>query len=249
MKIGIYGDSYADPIKKNPSADWMDTLRSKYSDVVTYGVGGSNLYYSVCQFKETHHLFDKKILLVTSPFRVWAKNSSIIPKDHRFLPSPWYIKSRIDFQKTYNNDPVSREHNIKLFEAAIIYMSFVVNKEEEIYKHQLMIKDILSMDPDTILVPCFHFSGVDNVKGHLGSIVKKENKAWNTTDEEFINFNIDDLRNCHMTAENNLIFAEKIIDVIENGTPLSLDQNDFVDPSVDSKEFYIKKYPIRKMNE
>lgn len=247
MKIGIYGDSYADPRKKNPSTDWIEILRLKYTDVVTYGYAGSNLYYSVSQFKKTHHLFDKKILLVTSPFRVWAKNSNILPEAHRFFPSPWFIKSYINFQKKHNKDPVSREHNIKLFEASMIYMSFISNKDEELYKHRLMLKDILSMDPDTILVPCFHLSEVDNVKGDLGLIVKKENKAWNITEEDFANFKINDMRNCHMTAENHLIFAGKIIDVIENGIQLSLDQNDFINPSLDSKEFYIKKLSYKEV--
>jgi hypothetical protein len=241
MKIGIYGDSYADPKKKNSTLNWIEILRLKYNNVVSYGQASSNLYYSVSQFKKTQHLFDKKILLVTAPSRIWAKNSGITPTNHRFFATPWNLQNYITFQKTYNTDPTSREFNIKLFEAAIVYMTFISNRAEDIYKQELIIKDVLSIDSDTILVPCFEQSEIRSVKGNLAFIVEKEHRAWQTKWDDVYNFDIDDLRNCHMTAENNLRFAEKIIDVIENGVPLNLNENDFVNPSLESKEFYIKK--------
>ena len=113
MRIGIYGDSYADPMKKNNTPNWIDVLRSKYTDVKSYGQAASNLFYSVDQFKKTRHLYDKIILLVTDPSRLWAKNSNITPASHQFFATPYNLKKYIEFQKTYTTDPASKEFNIK----------------------------------------------------------------------------------------------------------------------------------------
>ena len=66
MKIGIYGDSFADPTQMNPTPTWSSILSEKYK-VDNYAVSGSNLYYSASLILKTFQRYEKVILVATQP--------------------------------------------------------------------------------------------------------------------------------------------------------------------------------------
>lgn len=68
----------------------------------------------------------------------------------------------------------------------------------------------------------------------MSQIMKKEQQAWGfdiVPEGKYI-----DYRTCHMTEENNIIFANLVSRWIE-GEPMNLNLNEFVTPSM---ERYIK---------
>lgn len=85
MKIGIYGDSYADTPDRTKSTNWFNILSklifddkpllnnlTKDSSKITidnFGKGGSSLYFSYKNFLETSTDYDLVIFLVTEPHR------------------------------------------------------------------------------------------------------------------------------------------------------------------------------------
>jgi hypothetical protein len=239
LKIGVFGDSYASSIKYHQSKDWMEILNDTYDTVVSYGKSASNLYYSVEQFKKFSHLYDKNIFCVTNPSRIWAKHLKIEEK-FKFITIQDPIQNktlqRIKEKYKYNQDYVSEL--IKIFNATYIYMAFAQNQDQENYIHKLMIDDIVRHDPDVLLIPCFETSFVDQpVPYALYHIFEKENRVWRDIDLD----QYHDKRNCHMTAENNVILAEKIVKAIETNQKVDLNINDFVNPTSESLAMYLKK--------
>ena len=68
MKIGIFGDSFA-YWKLNDTPTWTEILNEQY-EVTNYGAHGSNLYWSIGNFLQHKHKFDKIIFIATLPGRL-----------------------------------------------------------------------------------------------------------------------------------------------------------------------------------
>jgi hypothetical protein len=88
MKIGVYGDSFAD-IHSNKHAShfaWHNQLTKLIpgSTVESFGLGSSSLYYSYCKFLETHDQFDIIIFLVTESNRYTKRVCDIAGSDRYF---------------------------------------------------------------------------------------------------------------------------------------------------------------------
>lgn len=232
MKIGIFGDSFADIKKYNSTPNWIDLLKERYDKVQSFGSMGTNLYYSMKIFINQYKNFDKNIFMITSPFRIWANRFPIYPQSRQFFQGINSVEQSIDFEKENNKNSHSLYTNIKILEAVQVYYSYIQNIEEETYKHGLMIKEILSLDPNTLLVPCYNTS-MPNIDVGLFNIFEKENAAWGIDDTTTV-----DTRNCHMTAENNAILSQKMIACIDNNISFSLNIDDYVTPM--NKEFYIR---------
>ena len=237
MKVGIYGDSFADsafPTNRTNTLNWMEVLQEKY-DVSCFGIVGSSLYFSIEQFKQQQDQFDKVIFLVTEPSRLWAKGLMTEPTKMQFFGGVDFIEGRIEYYKNLRDRPLQEiKHLLKISEAALIYKSYIQNFEEEEYKHNLMLKDLLK-NKNIISIPCFHNS-IQGNETSLWDIYKKETLAWGVDLDSISKY--EDVRNCHLTVENNRILAEKIIDSIENNnTSINLNLDDFMTPM--NKEFYL----------
>ena len=69
MKIGIFGDSFADTlvcdkeeVSKHNIIGWPDLLKTEYN-IVNFSRGGTSLFYSYMLFKEKQTDFDKIIFV------------------------------------------------------------------------------------------------------------------------------------------------------------------------------------------
>lgn len=237
MNIGIFGDSFADPVSKNTTPSWISILNQHFpKTVASYGVSSSNLYYSVEAFKKFHKKHNRNVFVVTAPGRLWARGSSFPIMYHKFFNGVNSVEDYIDFYKSAKEP--ERTEILKLLEAIRVYITYIQDFEYESYLQKLMIQDLLSIDKNIILIPCYNISNIPiDVNGNLFDIFEKENKAWGI--DGIPSYKLD-IRNCHMTAENNAILAQKVIDCLEKNQPLDLNINDFKAPTLDSKEFYIK---------
>ena len=82
LKVGIFGDSYADPIshghdnfKDMDKLGWPNLLKSNY-EVGLHGKTGSSIFYSYQQFLKYHEQYDKIVFVVTNPER-WVNSVSV----------------------------------------------------------------------------------------------------------------------------------------------------------------------------
>ena len=225
MKIGIFGDSFADPTQMNPTPTWSSILSEKH-EVDNYAIMGSNLYYSISLILKNYWKYDKVVLVVTQPGRIMIpENYPVSQQKKRFIPGIATISHLKD------NIKPGEEYLDKFYQAAHQYISLLQDLRYEIYVHNLMATDITSRIPNIIAIPAFVSSGIHIQKNAMMDIYTKECLAWNS-----FPYSPQDRRNCHMTAENNVIFASKVEEWI-NGSPVYINVDDFVTPA--NKEFYL----------
>jgi hypothetical protein len=224
MKIGVFGDSFA-ALQRNTTLSWVDILAEKYS-VTNHAIVGSNLYYSVEEFKKHHSNYDKIIFIVTQPGRLRASKVLPLDIDQQFIQR---------FIFNFSHGLEASKYQKLAWEAANQYYLYLQDINHDRYIHNLMLKDIKEIRPDIILIPGFLDSwyGADHA---MFRIVLKENTAWDLGQSTIIE-NYKDLRNCHMIAENNFIFAEKAKQWL-SGQPVYINLDEFV--TTTDKDFYLK---------
>jgi hypothetical protein len=232
-KLAVFGDSFAYSTMHEDEVGrrimWTDVLKEKY-DVTNYGRAGSNLYFSYTEFLKNQHLYDYVVLVITGPGRL------LIPKDSLYEPhQDTHFRFLCNYHtaeqhlKEIKNLP-EHKHTVRVIEAARDYFLYIQDLEYEICIHKLLIKEILNVRPTTILIPAFVNSWVDGpYNWHMFQIMKKEHQAWGfddiVPDEKY-----KDYRTCHMTEENNIIFANVVSRWIE-GEPINLNLDEFVTPN------------------
>lgn len=237
MKIGIYGDSFGDSHHrfKNLSADkkqrldkvgdsWVELLAKKY-EVENFCRYSSSFVWSVNNFVKTHNQFNKIVFLVTSPDRI------TMGFPHSNQPTPHMVD--------YHNsklwkDRAKKEGWSKHLNAVLDYYIYIYNQELVQLSHDSLIAYVKSIRSDTILIPCFNYSF--NHKGNcLNDIYLMENNHWGIKDPIVVR----DIRKCHMTKTNNLIFANFIEENLNNNEVV-IDINHFELPK-ESSNFYLYK--------
>lgn len=236
MNIGIYGDSFGSGFAFNVSQsgkdhlsyiglDWTEILASKYT-VTNYSAFSSSLVYSVDLLKTTHHLHDKVILLVTHPGRVTMG----FPSDNQ--PTPHFVN--YEYSKLWY-DRAKKENWLTELNSVLNYYIYIHQENHVNLIHTSLVEYCKTLRPDIILVPNF-YNSFENILGNtLTDIFAMENAAWGI---EYPLFDYD-MRKCHMTKENNEIFANTVDNWL-NGSQAIIDINSFVKPVL-SKEFYIFK--------
>jgi hypothetical protein len=227
MKIGVFGDSFA-VMKYNTTPSWVDILAGKYN-VTNHSIIGSNLYYSVEEIKKHHLNYDKIIFVVTEPGRM--KVADWIPLDS----NRQFVTGKLD--KQYIHREELNQYEELVYEAASQYVTCFHDDVYEKYIHNLMLDDIKKVRADMILIPAFMNSWYNINYSPMIHIYAKENTAWNLAGKTVIE-EYNDIRNCHMIAENNVIFAEKAEHWL-NGNHVNINLNDFV--TTTDKDFYLKK--------
>ena len=197
---------------------WMDYLNA---DV--YGQIGSDIYYSYNQFIKNQKNYEKCIFLITGRYRY---SSNISDKWMHCVDISEAIRGTKD-----NNLEVRTYYNHLLDFFKNIYFK---DLDRIATINQAMIDSILSIRPDTILI---------EVYPHLESVYQSELRAWNITHEEINNLKTYiDLRECHMTNDNNHIFATYILDNLDTTGYLDLNPIQWKMPSAKEKDFYIVKF-------
>jgi len=224
LKIGLFGDSFACKEMRthkkyvrhsgftNIGKPWFEYLPY---DITSFGESGSDLYYSYNLYLKNRHKFDKNIFIATSLGRLSIKNL-----ENQYLH--------------YNS---SSCHNLKskinkhIEDSVIGYFTYIFDDDKEENICNLIKKDI-SQDKDCLLVEGFGPNG-------LVSLFHMENKIWNITFKDNYNPSLTDFRYCHMTEQNNIIFAKQIQDYIDNNNQYVFDLKKFAEPRIEEKNRYI----------
>jgi hypothetical protein len=222
MKIGIFGDSYADEdihndIAKYPS--WVKLLRSnKHFEINSFGMSGTSLYYSYKQFLNNHKNFDKIIFVVTVPGRIMIPEYIAVPENNELL-------------RHINNAKISLEHFKKSTTlefknaciAAKMYYEYLFDLEKEELYHRLMVEEIKRIRSDVIIV--YTASPIIG-EVSLSEISKREITGANLPIKLFFS---NDRRMCHLSKENNIRLAN-LAERWINGEAVNLKFEDFIVP-------------------
>lgn len=225
MKIGIFGDSFADEttfhtrgidpetIKSRP---WAQLVRESGLIVDNYAKSATSLYYSYLKFLEHHNSYDKIIFTVTGPGRLYLPH---LPEKYHHTTAGLLMHYRRNIE-TDNDEKI-----ITAFES---YYKYLCNFELDITIHNLMYEKCQAIRPDALFLPCFQNS-IQKSKFHLDHI--------SYIDYDFYNVNpfkdlVIEKRHCHMNRQNNIIFADKIIRWINNGK-FEINIDDFQKPEDD----------------
>jgi hypothetical protein len=214
IKLGIFGDSTADPVEwLNHS--WVELLAKEYK-FTNFAKQGSSLLYTYNNICIEHHQFDKIIVFIPPVGRLWAPNCLI---NQHFL-------NHRTVELYYENADYSDR---KILDSIKNYFIYVSTFEKEILQHNAIVDSIKCKIPNALIIPVTKHS-IENFEGvcmHDISII----------DYEFYNvhpYTPDFGRTCHMNKENNQIFYQKIKQWLDsNDFILSID--DFTTP-VETKE-------------
>ena len=232
MKIGIFGDSFAMNHPDNITDSWVDILRQKFT-TTNWASPGTNLFYSVVAFKNNQHAYDKIIFVVTKPGRLFLRHDEIYESDDEQKVASLSMAEYLYHKTLKESNGYKKEIKSKIYKTAIDYFMYIQDEGYERYIHNLMINDILTIRPDAILIPTVKDSLENYHSDVMADITIKEDVAFNYKPDIYA----DDIRHCHMTAENNAIFAGKVNKWL-NGEKVDINLDDFVTPT--NKEFYIK---------
>jgi hypothetical protein len=246
MKIGVYGDSFANPRQNLPGEvdiSWWEWIAHQGYSVTTHGRVATSLWYSMKKFLATHEQYDAVVFAVTSPYRftIPPHDELGFPENFRHIAGMFNIEFYLkDASKGKMDSSI-----IKILNSARDFILYIQDTEWELYAHKLMVDEIMRIRPDAVLIPCFDSSLPDlqdNIP--LLRINWEENKSLGPDHEqqwEFLIRNYVDLRRCHMTEANNCMVGKKVLNCLESGEKWHLVLDDVIMP----RESIIKNFIIR----
>lgn len=226
MKIAIFGDSFARHMcDENKTLAWWQILANEF-DVTNYGEPGSCFYYSIELFQKHHRSYDKVIFCMASAGRI------MIPDDQIFKYRGQDVQSMTAMTAVTYLEQNTVPEKRPFFKAALDYFKYIQHNGYDDYTHRLMKKDVRCQRPDGLFIDSLD---------ELGAVWSMENAHYgidcNTVNSEF-----RDIRHCHMTPQNNLIFANMTKEwLLGNTFTFSLDK--FVTPIEPKSEIFL---PLKK---
>lgn len=246
MKIAIYGDSFGNFCLNNIPGDtvdrgkaWVELLAENF-DVTNFSVPGSSVFYSYDLFRKRNKEFDYNIFLVTETNRLT-------------INTPFENFKHINVNSTdfYRNLNLNSEEK-KIAEGIEHYFSVIHNQDYVDTCHDLMVDNLTTINPNTIIIYGFENTLLRSKINSLmylsdwelndivGKLRRKKYIQWQLVGDQ--NWSFVDYKKCHLTEENNKILYDKLIDYINNKFTgvLNIDVNDFKQSNKDF-EFYFRK--------
>lgn len=226
LKIGVFGDSFAQHTKDfEPHTSWVDLLSQDF-DVTNFGLNESSTYYSYCKFLETHHRFDRIVFLLVDPVRVHTS----------FLPIYSELMILLHLERTKFSDDQK-----KVLKGLALYFKDSIN-DIEIQKqyhlfHDLMINDLQEKRKDILFLPS---SSKKNDSNLLVDITLNENSYWQLGENIAAKL---DTRQCHMSNPANHWLYERIKENLVSSTRTSFFSFDLNEvPLPDNVNNYMIRY-------
>jgi len=245
MRIAVFGDSFANHELDNNSIgkSWVDIV-SEQHEVVNFGASGSCFQYSYELFLKEHANFDAVIFFVTGPERKYIKLiSNALPNIGPSHMLNGTHGSEGTKKLIEDLDLKNKDFLIKIIDNHRFYFDNYRDSLFELHLHDLMVKNITTLKPNALIVPCFIKSiGFFTPKDTVHTINVAEVASLDVDlDNIWINYHC--LRKCHLSEKNNIILGNKILDAMSKGfNYLDLDGDDFVKKLDKPVEYYLKKH-------
>jgi hypothetical protein len=240
MKIGIFGDSYADEVAMNHTQYdcWVEILRKKYyPDLTCHARSGSSLYYSLNKLKQHHNDYDKVIFIVTGAGRFELPNyiDFMGQDDIHLRHIPNLATAENTLAKIFNY--ISPEVKTA-YEAAVAYYKYLQDIERDKFVHDLMKEQIIKIRPDAVVVDITDPTGRSTT---LIDISMQEVIGAGLPPTIFVEK--QDTRRCHLSQRGNEVLAEKMHQWL-NGEPAVLKKEDFPIPPKEEIESLFRTFQI-----
>jgi len=257
MKIGIFGDSYAnkcsprttesikkyhwfegelkDRIFENISKDryfWHDYLQEKGHEVIDYALGGTDIYYSYYQWYHNHHNCDRCIFVVTNFKRYSIKDCN----------GNWYKTVSYDDAKEKKRTASTYEDKV-LFGAFCSWYKEIYDRDphRQLMITNLMLEDVKRQRPNTLFIPGITF----NEEPCLINITNMEMKKPNIFLEKRF-----DMRDGHLTRQNQYLLGKQVHKAFENGVQelvINFDDYDFNFSDETIKKYWPNKKEAKQL--
>jgi len=222
MKIGVFGDSFADRVDRinnRPDESWMQCLENIGHEVVSYGLAATSTYYSYKQFLKNYHKFENIIFCYSSLDRIHA-----MPKELETFSN---MRSPDDLYASKRHLTVSLEQERILNRILTGYM-ISYDLEFNVFIQQKIFDDVnnLCRKHNKHLINILPFEEYNNTERCLNYENRHGVCLYNllkVTEKECGLIPFRDRRFCHMSLENNQIFANIIMEQYENNSNYMID--------------------------
>ena len=207
MKIGIFGDSFAESDHDESLHGWAWHVSKNLpkAHIDNYGTGGSSIYFTYSKFLKEHTKYDRVIVFGTCVNRLYLPD----------MPTHWRLthiagsghfeegsESWLRWQETDAPDEIR--------EAITLYYKHIVNYDQENKMRELMITDMQKLRPDMLYFDCFLNPTPTLEHKPLSKHLPIEEISTLEIPESVGKGPFIDNRQNHMNAENNRIFGEKV---------------------------------------
>lgn len=205
MKLGIFGDSFADENLKSGKS-WIKCLREEYdyTDVISYGCGGTSLEWSYNNFLEFHTKYDRIIFLTTDYrrhhyFDFKSDKELLFHMDRETSLNQMIEKSKSNKKWKFKISGIDKDilHSIEKLNA-LYFDSFY-------WKNTAITESVLYKRPNSVIIDFESMLRLQHIDyEYMGlDLSKVKGEGHN--------------RPCHMSLKQNSEFAEYMNDNIKNG--------------------------------
>lgn len=216
MKIGVFGDSFADRrhISSYINTDrgdesWINQIQLQGHDITTYGAPGTSCWYSYKKFLEHHMLYSHVVFCYSYTHRI-----HYLPAEYEKFTSFIGQVNHLHLSGTFNNLNIEQQNEIRN-----------LIKSLEIVKDEMLDKFICQNIFDQVNQIC----KIKRIR--LVNILPFENKTISTLDltnrqgdcltnllqislkelPDFGSGSFSDPRYCHLSLENNNVLANIVL--------------------------------------
>ena len=230
MKLGIFGDSYAD----GDTECWPQYLSQNLNiDYNNHARSGTSTFYSYKNFLENYKQYTHIVFTYSYPTRIHS-----LPEKYEGL----------NFVKPHD----THENFMRIKGVVFIYFRFLQNDLLDSIIQQKIYDDVqdICQQNDIKLVNIIPFEPCrfDNIKftkrkNTFSNLLGLDKISWEELmtarpeDYDSYNYGIPDSRECHLTPENNKILATLIADCFEQNQDRVLQPNEF-----NLSRKYLKKF-------
>ena len=223
MKIGVFGDSYADRCWDNNkhSTIWYKCLREYGHSVDVFGESGSSIFFSAKLIEEKFQNYDLVIWCLTTPGRV-SFCTELGTWHHVCMSSdPCYS----------NNVEIKKKH-----EVAVEWIKWLFDWNQCNLESAALVRDMQNRHKNIMIIPCF--PPPMSADFNLYNLCEWEAQHWfpgNTIPKIYQSW--QDLRPGHLGKDNQLKLGELINLNLKPGIfQTSIDN--FVTPTQDFSEVF-----------
>lgn len=224
MKIGVFGDSFADKFVSQNI--WWKYLNSEHNhDVDCFGEPGSSILYSARQILQHHTSYEFIIWCLTNPPRITIYHND--KAEHVTGQHHHQVKKDFELQEKIN---IAEQYLIK-----------VADIESQEFTGHCIAEYVKSVVPNMLIVPTFQTRYIGK-KFNLFDLCEREasvyfpNKSVDDIYDKYI-----DLRAGHLTDSTHKILANLISNFLQPGVFVS-DYSNFPLPTEPLESVFQKKY-------
>lgn len=229
MKIGVFGDSFAD---RNSVSIWWKYLESIYGhDITSFGEGGSSLIFSAKKILENHQDYEFVIWCVTSSNRVTVWHRA----NHK------EISVHVTGPGTQDHRDPEIQHKINVTKQYLLHAWDGIDEE---FADRCVIEYVKSQVKNLLIIPCFSgpiFENAESAGFNLFALHQKETNFYfpNVPIEAVID-QYQENRPGHFTDSTQKKLAELISKSLTPGI-FSTNYEDFPTPVESFDQVFRKK--------